>query len=428
MSPRKSLPTSIRRTVRYRALGAGAAITLAVTLAGCASSAPTAPTGGPASAPVGGDGLAPVSNGAAQVALSLTADGGGTCTLDHTSAPAGPVTFTVTNVSATGITEVELQSDLKILGEKENLAPGLPASTFTVTLGGGTYNLYCPGAATELVPFTVTGDAAPSPTGSTQQLLAKGATDYAAWVVSQTEEMQTSVKALAGAIDSGDLAKAKTAYAQSRPFYEKIESDVEGFVLPGFKLDDSAGSLDYRIDMRASSLDDKVGWMGYHAIERDLFSTGKITATTKKYATDLVANVGKLLEVVKTLDYKPEDLANGAASLLEEVQSNKITGEEEEFSHLDLMDFAYNIEGAKQAFAYLQPGLEKVDASLAEQVAAEFKKVDASLAAYRDDTALGGYLSWTKANREKHSRQLSQTVLALQQPLAKIAEKVATAK
>ena len=72
--------------------------------------------------------------------------------------------------------------------------------------------------------------------------------------------------------------------------------------------------------------------------------------------------------MVKTLTYKPEDLANGAAALLEEVQSNKITGEEEEFSHIDLIDFAANVEGARQAFAYLQPGLEKIDPDLVTQV------------------------------------------------------------
>lgn len=401
---------------------------LAVALSGCAPAPATPAPGTSGSAASGSDGAAPVSNGAAQVTLTLTGDDGGTCALDHTSAPAGPVTFTVTNVSATGITEVELQSELRIIGEKENLAPGLPASSFTVTLGGGTYTVHCPGAATESQPFTVTGEAAASPSGDVQDLLARGTAEYAKWVVSQTEEMHTSVETLAAAINSGDLTAAKKAYANSRPFYEKIEADVEGFVLPGHKLDDSAGSLDYRIDMRASSLDESVGWMGYHAIERDLFSSGKITAKTKKYASGLVADVAKLVEVAKTLTFKPEDLANGAASLLEEVQSNKITGEEEAYSHLDLMDFANNLEGAQQAFAYLQPGLEQVDDALVDQVAAEFTKVDAALDALRDDSALGGYLPWTKANRDQHSRDLSQAVLSLQQPLAKIAEKVATAQ
>ncbi len=79
--------------------------------------------------------IAPVANGAAQVAITLTSDKGGSCVLDHASAPAGPVTFLVTNKTATSLTEVELELDNRIIGEKENLAPGLPTVSFTLTLG-----------------------------------------------------------------------------------------------------------------------------------------------------------------------------------------------------------------------------------------------------------------------------------------------------
>ena len=101
------------------------------------------------------------------VSHHLDSSGSDTCAADFTTAPAGPVTFTVENVSASGITEVELQNELKILGEKENLAPGLPASSFTVTLDGGTYTLYCLGATPETQTFTVTGQAAASPRAHT---------------------------------------------------------------------------------------------------------------------------------------------------------------------------------------------------------------------------------------------------------------------
>lgn len=408
-----------RRTL----LGLSLATTLTVGLTACG-----APASPPSSGATAAGGNAPVSNGAAQVAITLANTGGDTCTLDHATAAAGPVTFTVTNASSTAITEVELQSDLKIIGEKENLAPGLPASSFTVTLTGGTYTVYCPGANPETQKFTVTGEAAAAPTGSSAQVLASGTKEYAAWVTTQAEGLQTAVRTLKTAVDSGDVAAAKTAYVRARPFYEKIESDVEGFILPGHAVDDNAGNLDYLIDMRASSLDEKVGWSGFHAVERSLYKDGSITAQTKKYAAELATNVGKLVTLVKTLEYKPEDLANGAASLLEEVQANKITGEEEEFSHIDLVDFASNVEGAKQAFASLQPGLQKIDADLTTQVATQFSRVDSALAKYKDDSAPGGYISWTTANRTQYAKGLSQAVLALQQPLQRIAEKVATAK
>ncbi|WP_298132635.1 iron uptake system protein EfeO [Micropruina sp.] len=411
----------------HAAAGLGAVLALAAGLSGCAGSTPAASTSATASAPA--DGSAPVVDGVAQVKVTLTGgEDGDKCTADFGSAPAGPVTFTVENVSSTAITEVEIQSELKILGEKENLAPGLPPSPFTITMNGGQYTLYCLGATPQTQPFTVTGEAAAAPTGSTATLLNQGTKDYGTWVGTQADGLKAAVADLKAAVDSGDVAKAQAAYLAARPFYEKIESDVEGFVMPGFKVDDNKGNLDYLIDMRASNLDEKVGWSGFHAVERDLWKAGKISDGTKKYAADLDTNVGKLVDVVKTLEFKPEDLANGAAALLEEVQSGKITGEEEAFSHTDLVDFHSNMEGARQAFAYLQPGLEKIDPDLMNQVVTQFGNVDDALAELRDKTAPGGYLPWTAANREKHRKELSQAVLALQQPMQKIAEKVATAK
>ena len=132
----------------------------------------------------------------------------------------------------------ELLQDQRILGEKENLAPGLDPVSFTTTLGGGTYQLYCPGAGSELTDFTVTGAAADQG-GSTQALLKQGARQYGGYVDTQVAAMMQSVKALQRAVDSGDLAAAQTAYADARPYYERIESDVDGFVLPGFKATDN---------------------------------------------------------------------------------------------------------------------------------------------------------------------------------------------
>ena len=127
------------------------------------------------------------------------------------------------------------------------------------------------------------------------------------------------------------------------------------------------------------------------------------------------------------LDYKPEDLANGAADLLEEVQSNKITGEEEAFSHYDLVDFSGNVEGAQQAFAFLEPGMQKIDADLTKQVNAQFENVLKLLETYRDPNALGGYKRYTAELKASDANKLSKAIQALQEPLSRIAEKVATA-
>lgn len=418
------MPSSDRR-VRH-ALAAVLVPTVVVLLAACSGTAGS-PSGATTSGSAGST-IAPVSDGVARVSIDLVSGAAGdACTVSHTRAKAGPVTFTVRNTSATGVTEVELLQGQRIVGEKENLAPGLAAVTFTVTLTGGAYSIVCPGAASETIPFTVTGTAPAGSGSDAAALLTAGTKTYGDYVASTLADMVTATKRLQTAVDSGDVAAAKQQYALTRPFYEKIESDVEGFVLPGTSATDNKGNLDYLVDMRASNLDPKVGWSGFHAIERDLWQGGKITASTKQYAGGLTANVEKLASLAKGLTYQPEDLANGAAGLLEEVQTSKIKGEEELYSHLDLVDFAANVEGAEQAFANLEPGLKAIDPTLTEQVSERFTAVTDALQQYQDQKQAGGYELYTAAVKAEDAAALSAVVQSLQEPLSRIAEKVATA-
>jgi iron uptake system component EfeO len=408
---------------RRLAAAVGVAAVAAIALSACSSGGKSA--AGDDAKPAAS--VAPVSSGASQVTVTLTGGSGDTCAIDHTSAKAGPVTFTIANKSSTAITEVELLQGQRIIGEKENLAPGLAPVKLTLTLGGGSYTVYCPGADTEQQKFTVTGKSTAKPTGSVQTVLADGTKGYGVYVAGVLADMVTAVGNLNTAVQSGNVAEAKKDYALARPFYEKVESDVDGFLLPGADATSNTGNLDYLVDMRASNLDPAVGWSGFHAIERDLWQNGAITDQTKQYASGLNTNVGKLAELAKGLSYKPEDLANGAAGLLEEVQTNKISGEEESYSHIDLVDFAANVEGAQQAFAYLEPGMKKIDPDLTAQVQTQFGKVTALLDTYRDPSVPGGYVDYTPQLRQTDASKLSLAVQALQEPLSKIAEKVATA-
>lgn len=392
----------------------------ALALSACGSGSPSGGTAAAPTAATGGEG------GISTVNITLANQSGtDACTPDSNSVPAGPVTFSVKNESAAGITEVELLKDQRILGEKENLAPGLAPVTFTLTLDGGAYQLYCPGAGQDHIDFTVTGQAAAAPTGSAQTILAEGTKDYATYVVTQIDQMNVAVADLDKAVQAGNVDEAKAAYGRARPYYERAESAIEGFVLPGFPPEDNAGNLDYLIDMRESTpVDAAVGWSGFHAVERDLWQGGAITDETKKYSSDLVTNVGKLKEVVATLEYRPEDLANGAAALLEEVQSGKITGEEEQFSHLDLLDFAGNVEGAQQAYASLRPGLEQIDAELVSAIDGQFESVQATLDGYRDPSAIGGFKYYTAELRASDAAKLTAAIQPLHESLSAIAQKV----
>lgn len=410
------LTRSVSRSLRLAA--AGLLIVTALALGGCGAHRDSA-----------GGSTSTGSGGVSTVKVTMSNESGkDACKLDSASVPAGPVTFQVTNASAPGITEMELLQDQRIVGEKENLAPGLDPVSFTVTLDGGPYKVYCPGADQEYVDFTVTGQAAAAPTGTVQTILSDGTKAYAAYIADQINRLNAGVKALDAAVQSGNVEQAKIEYAKARPYYERSESSVEGFVLPGVAVDDNDGNLDYLIDMRESTpVDAKVGWKGFHAIERDLWQANAITPNTKALSTELVGNVGKLDGIVTTLQYKPEDLANGAADLIEEVQNTKITGEEEAFSHLDLVDFAGNVEGAQQAYAALRPGLQKIDASLVTQLDQQFQAVLTALDGYRDPAALGGYRIWTPQLRATDAAKLTAVIQPLHESLSTVAQKVVSA-
>ncbi|HEX3907648.1 MAG TPA: EfeM/EfeO family lipoprotein, partial [Mycobacteriales bacterium] len=120
---------------------------------------------------------------------------------------------------------------------------------------------------------------------------------------------------------------------------------------------------------------------------------------------------------------QPAELANGAVSLLDEVAKSKITGEEERYSHIDVLDMEANVEGSEQAFADIEPALKKIDPQLAATVAKRFTALTTLLSHYRDTHALGGFVRYNKlSNRDIHL--LSQSVEAVSEPLSQVAGKI----
>jgi iron uptake system component EfeO len=78
------------------------------------------------------------------VDVKITEEG---CDPAELTVSAGTTTFNVTNEGADEVTEFEVMDGEKVLGEAENVAPGL-SGKFTVTLEAGEYQTYCPGGTT----------------------------------------------------------------------------------------------------------------------------------------------------------------------------------------------------------------------------------------------------------------------------------------
>ena len=345
------------------------------------------------------------------VNVSVTAAKG--CTPDRTSFAAGALTFKITNQDATAISEIELLGGERIIGEKENLPPGF-SGTFAVSVAAGSYELYCPGATTEKTPLTVTGASAAATDSSSAALLAEGTKQYAGYVNTQVGYLVETTEALVTALKGTDLTAAQNAYMKARPYYEKVEPVAESFTTPT--------NLDAAIDARAGDVPAKE-WTGFHPIEKGLFKDKSLKGLPT-LGDGLLTNLKKLQVLTKDLTYQPFELANGAQGLLDEVASGKITGEEERYSHIDLLDFQNNDEGAEQAFADLKPGLVAIDSTLAETISTQFEALDKLVATYRTTDNASGFKLYGELTASD-KRALAAAVKAVQEPLSKVASKVA---
>ncbi len=338
------------------------------------------------------------------VAISLTDAG---CDPRDLSLPAGPTTFDVSNAGTGAVTEFEILEGDTILGEVENIAPGIERS-FSLTLKPGTFETYCPGGENERGTLTVTAtDGTPVPSVSDPQRQA--AVDaYRAFLAAQTAELVAATEAFSAAVTAGDVETAKALYPAARVPYERIEPVAEVF-----------GDLDPAIDAREGDTEPGVEWTGFHRIEKALWIDDSAEGMAP-VAEKLLADVKELQTLVTTVELEPATIANGAVELLNEVSASKITGEEERYSRIDLVDFAANVEGSREAFEAVKPLLEARDNALAAAISAEFADVDTALAEYRTED---GYVLYTELTPED-TRKLSAAIDVLAESLSQVAASV----
>ena len=339
-----------------------------------------------------------------QVAVKLTDAG---CEPATMKLDAGRVEFKVTNGGTGRVSEFEVLSGSRILGEKENLVAGLSGS-FTVNLKPGQYSLACPGGKTAATGVLTVGGSAAAAAGSDDPLLKSATASYASYVTTQAKVLTKRTEEFVAAVKAGDVEKAKSLFSATRAPYETIEPVAESF-----------GTLDPEIDARVNDVEKGTPWTGFHKIEQGLW-VKKSTKGLEPIADKLLADVKKLEAKTTGLKYQPEELANGANGLLDEVSASKITGEEDRYSHTDLSDFAANVEGSEAAFGLLAPALKKTDAALATTIASRFDAVNAELDSLKSGDTWPTYDTIDAAERKK----LSQLVDALAEPLSKVASKL----
>ncbi|MEH3076306.1 MAG: peptidase M75 family protein [Quadrisphaera sp.] len=342
------------------------------------------------------------SSGAADASVAINASDSA-CEVAKSDLPGGVTTFSITNTGSQ-VTEVYVYDGDRIVTEKENIGPGT-SYDLTVDLTEGKYQVACkPGMVGDGIRQAI------AVTGGTSELTAAEQTAvdaYRAYVQQQADATVPLVQQLRDAVAAGDRAKAQSLYAPSRVGWESVEPVAESF-----------GDLDPRMDVREADLEAGQQFTGWHRLEKALW-TGEDLAAVVPVADQLLLDVKELAQRVPNAAITPNSIGNGAKELLDEVATGKITGEEEAFSHTDLVDFKGNVDGAQKAFEVLTPIVQTNDPKLVTELTTQFAAVQAALAPYADPSVPGGYVSYEKVTEDQR-RELARAVDALSEPLSQL--------
>lgn len=380
------------RPVRFSAVATVAAVTALTAVTGCAEKADA-----------GGD-------GAVKVTATDTS-----CEVSKRTFPSGHLQLAVEN-KGSKVTEVYvLYPDDRIVTERENIGPGTKAN-ITAEIKAGSYEIACkPGMKGDGIRQKV--EATGGKAVKRDHELDASVAAYRQYTLDQAEETLPKAKVFADAVKAGDVEAAKKAYAESRIGWERTEPVAESF-----------GDIDPKVDLREDGLEEgqdlEKDWTGWHRLERSLWQDEKITARDKELADLLIKDLTVWQKKVGTAEITPTSMANGAKELLDEVATGKVTGEEERYSHTDLVDFKANVEGAQKSYELLKPVASKNDAALTGELDTRFAELNTLLDKYRADKSSYVFTSYDKVGKAER-KELSDGVNALAEPLSKLAAAVA---
>lgn len=316
----------------------------------------------------------------------------------------GKNVFQISNHSGRKL-EWEILDGVMVVDERENIAPGL-TDKMTVTLMPGEYAMTC-GLLTNPRGKLIVQDSGFKADANVADMskLAQPLADYKAYVQDEVKALVEKTAAFVAAVKAGKIDEAKALFPKTRSHYERIEPIAELF-----------GELDPVIDAREDDFKDGAKdpeFTGFHRLEYALW-VEKDVQSVAQIADKLNEDVQQLAAEIDALNFPPSKVVGGAAVLIEEVASSKISGEEDRYSHTDLADFQANIEGAQKIVDLFRTVVREKNPALLETVDANFKQVVDILSKYK---TADGFETYDKLNEEDRK--------ALQAPINTLAEELA---
>ncbi|MFI5781973.1 iron uptake system protein EfeO [Nocardia sp. NPDC051570] len=365
--------------------------------------------------------------GAGDIAVTSTESA---CDLATESAATGNVNFVIANQGSKVTEFYVFGNNNRVLGEVENIGPGVQGKLTVEITDPGTYEIACkPGMVGNGIrkQLTVTGAKKAKtevPTDVTQ-----AEQRYLDYVRQQLDGLSGQTAAFVAAVKSGDLDTARKQFGMTRTFYERIEPVAESFP-----------DLDPKIDMRWDDTENGAqAFTGFHRIERFLWppqqsevgekgdaltqadldnaKTADTKAAIDTEADTLMANVTALKTEVGKPDFvfETQSFVKGAQALIDEIARTKVRGEEDRYSRTDLWDFAANIDGSETLIAELQPMITAKDPKLMDKITAQFQAVRDGINQFRGGDGYASYKTVTDDQRKALSDKIDVLSSSLSQ-------------
>ena len=309
-----------------------------------------------------------------------------------------PNTFVITN-NGTKVTEFYVYGEgERVMGEVENISPGLQRKLIVQLGEAGTYQTACkPGMVGDGIrgDFKVTGDTVKI---DDEGKFKEAADSYKRYVNSQTDALIAATQVFVDAVKKGDINAAKAQFPIARTYYERIEPVAESF----------PNDLDPRIDLREADLEPGQKWTGFHRAGEG--SVGDRPAARHQRdgrpADGRRQGTRRRREGARRGPSTPPRSPVAHRVCSTRSRASKITGEEDIFSHTDLWDFKANVQGSQTAVASVRPILDERNADLGKKVDQRFADVEALLEKYRQGDGFVFYDKVTEPQRQELSRAI----------------------
>lgn len=284
----------------------------------------------------------------------------------------GRRSFEIVNASDRPI-EWEIVDGVMVVAERENIAPGFRA-TLEVQLAPGSYEMTCGLLTNPRGTLTVTAsdEATAAASEVTLKKFLGPLSEYRVYLVMQGNQAVKAAEKLRDAIASGDLAAARTAWAEARLPYRRIEPLA-------YRFSDLENSIDPKAAYLAGREQDP-GFTGYHRIEYGLFAQNSLDGL-QPVADKLVADLNTLADRLKAAPLDPALLVTLPGAMARQLAEAQIPEGENSYAGNDPQDLTAATEGISKLTGLLRQVVASVDPKLDAELGREMQTTTDAVAA-----------------------------------------------